>query len=401
MSESSAPASNVFISYSRKDLGFVNRLCDGLEANNLAPKVDRAEIYSFEDWWQRIETLITEADTVIFALSPDAIASAVCRREVEFAQSLRKRFAPIVCRPVAAQIEQVPSALADLNFIYFDNPDAFEPALARLVEALSTDIGWVRKHTQFTAEAREWAKAARPAGLLLRSPRLETAERWIVERPANAPAPTEDTRAFLVDSRTAKTRQRNILNGSLFFGIVVALALAIFSYWQRNVALDQRNQSLIAQSYFLVDQSARDVAAADMPAAIGLALAALPENMAQPDRPYLPEAETALNSALQALKEPLRPVRPRGGDRQPAVRGRRPPAGFGIAKRPGLHLGHRRRRETGRLRAGPRSIGCRLQPSRRSRRGEFVGHGQHPPRPVGADRGECCRPHHRDRALSR
>ena len=40
------------------------------------------------------------ADTVVFVLSPDAVASDVALKEVAHAASLNKRFAPIVCRRV-------------------------------------------------------------------------------------------------------------------------------------------------------------------------------------------------------------------------------------------------------------------------------------------------------------
>jgi hypothetical protein len=37
---------------------------------------------TFEDWWQRLKSLITQADTVVFTLSPDSAASELCQREI-------------------------------------------------------------------------------------------------------------------------------------------------------------------------------------------------------------------------------------------------------------------------------------------------------------------------------
>jgi TIR domain len=90
----------VFISYSRKDMGFVDRLEASLKARSFEPLIDRSEIYAFEEWWKRIEGLIGRADTVVFVLSPDSVASEVALKEVAFAQSRNKRLAPIVCRRV-------------------------------------------------------------------------------------------------------------------------------------------------------------------------------------------------------------------------------------------------------------------------------------------------------------
>src|SRR5258707_10175890 len=103
------PKARVFISYSRKDMAFADRLDEALKMRGFGPLIDRTEIYAFEDWWKRIETLIVRADTVVFVLSPDSVASEVAMKEVTRAASLNKRFAPIVCRHV--EIERVPEAL--------------------------------------------------------------------------------------------------------------------------------------------------------------------------------------------------------------------------------------------------------------------------------------------------
>jgi len=228
----------VFISYSRKDMPFADRLDAALTERGFEPLIDRTEIYAFEDWWKRIQALIAQADTVIFVLSPDSVASDVCAKEVTFAASLNKRFAPLVYRRVDEK--QVPDPLARLNFIFFDDEARFDDSLNRLSEALATDIEWIRKHTEYGQAARQWAAADRPGGLLLRSPALEEAERWIAARPINAPAPTEQTQTFIAESRRGATRRRNFLTGSLCAGLVLALGLAGLAYWQREIAVEQR-----------------------------------------------------------------------------------------------------------------------------------------------------------------
>ena len=90
----------VFISYSRKDMAFADRLEASLKARGFEVLIDRQEIYALEDWWKRIEVLIGRADTVVFVLSPDAVKSEIALKEVTHAASLNKRFAPIVCRKV-------------------------------------------------------------------------------------------------------------------------------------------------------------------------------------------------------------------------------------------------------------------------------------------------------------
>jgi hypothetical protein len=214
----------VFISYSRKDMAFADQLDAALKARGFEPLIDRTDIYAFEEWWKRVEDLIERADTIVFVLSPDALKpGSVALKEVAFAASLNKRFAPIVFRQV--EDKDVPEALAKLNFIFFVDAACFELNTDELAEALETDIGWIRHHTEFGEQARRWVLAKYPNGLLLRSPVLEDAERWIASRPSRAPAPTDETQTFIRRSRQAATQRRNVLTGSLVAALVVALAL--------------------------------------------------------------------------------------------------------------------------------------------------------------------------------
>jgi hypothetical protein len=178
------PKAKIFISYSRKDMAFADRLEAGLKTRGFEPLIDRSEIYAFDDWWKRIQALIGRADMVVFVLSPDAVASDVALKEVTYAASLNKRFAPIVCRRAAD--DAVPEALRRPNFVFFDDVDRFDANADRLAEALQTNIGWIRQHTEFGEAARRWDTAGRPGGLLLRSPALDEAERWIASRPGGA-----------------------------------------------------------------------------------------------------------------------------------------------------------------------------------------------------------------------
>ncbi len=220
------PKAKIFISYSRKDAAFVDRLEAALKARGFEPLIDRAEIYAFEDWWQRIENLLGKADTVVFVLSPDAVSSEICTKEVAHAATLNKRFAPIVARRV--EDAAVPEALSRLNFIFFDDEARFDDSINRLCDALSTNIEWIRKHTEYGQAARQWAAADHAGGLLLRSPVLEEAERWIASRPANAPVPTAETQVFIAASRKRKRHSELALMGML---CVLSAAGIIYAFW--------------------------------------------------------------------------------------------------------------------------------------------------------------------------
>lgn len=304
---------------------FVDRLEESLKARGLDILIDRRDIHAFEDWWKRIESLIAQADTVVFVLSPDAVSPAsICQKEVSFAASLNKRFAPVVWRAVEAK--EVPAPLARLNFIFFQDENGYEENVDRLVEGLTTDLDWVRKHTELTEAARRWAAAGRPGprGLLLRSPLLEEAERWIAQRPSNSPPPTAETQGLILESRRAATQRRNVLSAGLGVGLLLATALSGLAYWQRGIALEQeriaeaqrriavqqeraaveqRDHALKTQSLLLADFARQQHQMGNAGAAVLLALEALPDTAAGVTRPYAPEAERQLEEAIRTLRD--------------------------------------------------------------------------------------------------
>src|SRR6516162_10880247 len=110
----------VFISYSRKDEDFAQDLLAGLQVGGFEPYLDKHDIAAGEDWEARLGRLIEAADTVVYVISPDAVASERCAWEVERTVALRKRLLPIVWR--AVEEATVPARLKQLNYIYFDKP---------------------------------------------------------------------------------------------------------------------------------------------------------------------------------------------------------------------------------------------------------------------------------------
>jgi WD40 repeat protein len=316
----------VFISYAREDMGFVDRLDCALKGYELEPQVDRSNILAFEEWWKRIEDLIRKSDAFIFVLSPDSIGSNICARELALAESLNKRLAPVLFRPVNESL--IPQALAKLNFFSFID-ERFQESVTKLAKALATDVAWVRKHTEYGEAAGRWVAVGRPRrSSLLRSPELEEAERWIASRPATAPAPTREIQDFIAHSREAASWRRNILSSALAAGFLLALVLASLAYWQREVARhleeianeqrraaienrtraeETRNEALLSQSKFLAELSNGEAQQGDPATAVLLALEALPDpaskDEALKDRPYWAPARVALDSALRVQSE--------------------------------------------------------------------------------------------------
>lgn len=190
----------VFVSYSRKDKDFVVWFSDALQAQDVNVFRDLDDILPTEEWWPRIEKLITAADTVVFVVSPDSVSSEICTREIAVCEKLNKRIAPIVLREVAGHL--LPSSLAKLNQVFFTARHEYDQALATLAAALRLDIGWIREHTRIGELAMRWDSRGRTGGLLEGDDLIE-AEAWRDRRPKSAPPLTELQRAFIERSRQA------------------------------------------------------------------------------------------------------------------------------------------------------------------------------------------------------
>lgn len=74
---------DVFVSYAREALPFVERLTAALRALNREVWVDLEEIIPTARWMQEIRAGITEADAVAFVITPDWVASKICQAELQ------------------------------------------------------------------------------------------------------------------------------------------------------------------------------------------------------------------------------------------------------------------------------------------------------------------------------
>jgi tetratricopeptide (TPR) repeat protein len=224
----------VFISYSRRDIGFVNELAAGLEERGFEAFVDKKDIAAGEPWKERISGLIAAADTVAFVVSPASVASPVCGWEIDESARLGKRILPVVSGHV--EDADVHPALARLNYIFALDINDLPNALQLLDDALATDLSWIREHTRLTEIALHWDARHRPPSLLLRGREIEEAERWIGHRPDNASQPTAIHRDLISTSRRAsRNRQRGWVTGAAVIA-TVAVGLAVFAEISRQRA---------------------------------------------------------------------------------------------------------------------------------------------------------------------
>jgi formylglycine-generating enzyme required for sulfatase activity len=221
---------NVFISYSRKDLAAAEHLRAWLIERKVHAYLDTHDILPGEDWQGRIRGLIGRADSVVFLVSPDSVASRMCDWEVNETELLGKRLLPVVIRD--ANPETVPGRLKRLNYIFLRGGPEDRQGLDLLRSALLTDIDWIRNHTRLGELAGKWDANERPSERQLRRGALLDAEHWLSTHPREAPEPTLLQRDFILESRKGELasieRERKMLRAMQRW-LQAAVALSVLS----------------------------------------------------------------------------------------------------------------------------------------------------------------------------
>ena len=102
----------VFISYSRKDIAFVDQLAADLKKAGLDVWYDVSGIAGGDRWRSEIENALRASQFVLVVLSPDAITSEWVEREFLFSSNLKRKIIPLMYRSC-----ELPLNYVDLNFI--------------------------------------------------------------------------------------------------------------------------------------------------------------------------------------------------------------------------------------------------------------------------------------------
>ena len=278
---------DLFLSYSRRDKEFVERLFKALDGRGKDVWADFDDIPGAAAWRGELQSGITESDAFVFVISPSSAASDYCRQEIEQAAELNKRVVPVVLEPVPDA--DVPEPAAAHQWISFAGRD-FDEALDELVQAIDTDLELTREHTRYLVAAQEWDGKDRDASFLLRGTELGAAEGWLARpKEGKAPEPTPLQYEFVQASRNAATRRQRAVVGGVGVALVVALGLAVVALVQRSDAIDKeklaRSRELGANAALNLDR--------DPELSVRLAAKAV-------DAKPTAEAEEALREALAA-----------------------------------------------------------------------------------------------------
>jgi hypothetical protein len=213
------PKTRVFMSYSRKDQPFVRRLAASLDEREFISDWDQATtdpgnvstgISAEDQWWARLQEMISAADVVVFVISPNSAGSSVCDEEIAYAHALGKRVIAILYRSI--DFKAAPPRLSALNvrISFVEDSTVYEESLEDLATALALDVAWLRESTRLTLAATRWNAADKENDRLLQGVDVRDAERWAARRPASAPPVSELVLEFIEASREADEQRRAV-----------------------------------------------------------------------------------------------------------------------------------------------------------------------------------------------
>ncbi len=197
---------NIYVSFSGSDLPFAEKVIVALRTDGkFKVTIDPDSMIDEENWKAFVYDLISDADAVVFILSPES--AGTCTWEVECAHRLSKRIVPVLCRP-PVEIA-MPKRLTGLKYVQFGGEQSFARDLSSLTVLLNKNIGWLREHTRLFTLARKWHEAGQPDQLLLTGEEIFAAKMWTLDRPEYAPKPTDLHLKYISTSEAADTRRQN------------------------------------------------------------------------------------------------------------------------------------------------------------------------------------------------
>ena len=233
----------LFVSYSRRDSVAARKLIEAFRSIEQDVWVDWESIPPAVDWLEQIFRGIEEADAFIFMISPDSIASEVCKVEINRAAQNNKRIIPIVLRDV--QPKDAPENIRKLNWTFIRETDNFEEGLAKVKTAIELDLDWLEEHRRLQVRSLEWHRKKDPS-LLLRGRDLRNARHMLTTATSKDPIPTDLQKTFIQHSQQSE-RNRTI---TLFATGIAVIALALLSFLAtqaRDEAQVQRDRAVTAQ----------------------------------------------------------------------------------------------------------------------------------------------------------
>jgi hypothetical protein len=169
---------------------------------------------------------------MILRIQAPADTGAAAVKSLRYPEGTNKQIIPLLRRP-AREGQPMAEAIAERNWIFFDDDARFDASMQELLQTLDTDLDWVKDHTRLLVRAKEWTDGGGDRSRLLRGKDLRTAEDWLAHGDVYPQAPpTSGQRAFIAASRRAADHVAWLQRTVLAVGLVIAIG------WPRSLSLN-------------------------------------------------------------------------------------------------------------------------------------------------------------------
>ncbi|MDJ0703564.1 MAG: TIR domain-containing protein [Leptolyngbyaceae cyanobacterium MO_188.B28] len=198
---------DAFISYGRADSkAFASKIYDRLSTAGLQVWFDFEDIPLAVDYQYQIDDGIEKAHNFLFIISPHAVNSPYCAREIQRACWLNKRVIPLLHvetisyetwrrrhpqgtdadwqayqdKGLHSSFPNMNPTIAKINWIYFrEGVDDFETAFAGLLAIFERQQDYVQQHTSWLVRALAWERHQKQSRYLLTGEDRLQAEAWL------------------------------------------------------------------------------------------------------------------------------------------------------------------------------------------------------------------------------
>ncbi|MGF1536296.1 MAG: TIR domain-containing protein [Elainellaceae cyanobacterium] len=170
----------VFVAHAEQDVEVMETIRRSLWRQGFTVWTRQTDIQTGEDFQSAVDRGIEQADNVVCLLSPAALQSANCQRELNYALAFHKRVIPVLVEATDATV--IPSVLRDLQYIDLtDNVLEADYLLdeSQLLRVLQQDATYYQEHKILLTKALRWTRQDRNPSMLLRGYNLRHAEAWL------------------------------------------------------------------------------------------------------------------------------------------------------------------------------------------------------------------------------
>jgi hypothetical protein len=169
-----------FVSFGRQEShGFAHSVANRLNESGLNIFIDLNDIPLIIDNKEHIYSEILKSDNFIYIISPNAIRSEYCKKELDFAIKNKKRIIPISHIIPAESQKQVDLIVANKKIIKSNKGLGLASVIDEVKKRINTDREYVHRHTFYLSQARKWRYLGENQSDLLFGEERKNATEWL------------------------------------------------------------------------------------------------------------------------------------------------------------------------------------------------------------------------------